>query len=387
VSDYTVLVTDPNLTVVGDPIACWATIDVTLRFNSPSTGIVTTPGYAWIREQLFPGCRMAVIRNQQVLIAGPVEKWQYERSDDGDNAGDGTLTVTFADDLAFIAARLTYPDPTLTPSAQVIDNWSYSGNAELALRALVDGNAGPSALAARQVPKLVLGTVAGVGTTVTPKADRMEPLGDVMRRVAVSGGGLGFRTRQTSAGVIEFQVYQPPDLSGQVFFGFGFGNLKYVSYEVTAPTATTAIVGGQGVGADRYLIERTNDGGEQEWGRTETLVSRPGNDPLADLQTAGDEELAGKRETARLPTSAADTSFQRYGVDYDLGTTVTVETWPGSQLSDVVTTVHIQAYATAGEIISPTIGSQAETSDPVWLQRLRALDSRVGHLERNVTPA
>lgn len=384
--DYTVLVTDENLNVVGDAIFCWATIDVTLRFNEPSSGLFTTPGYLWIREQMAPGNRILIIRDRRVLIAGPIEKWQYERSDDGDNAGDGTLTVNFADDLAFIAARLTYPDPTLTPSTQTTDNWTYSGNAELALRALADGNAGPSALAARQVPQLVLGTVAGVGATVTAQADRMEPVGDVMRRVAISGGNLGFRTQQVGQ-TIEFQVYAPPDLSDQVFFSFGLGNLKYASYEVSAPTATTAIVGGQGDGADRFLLERNNDGAESAWGRMEKLVSRPGNDPTADLQSAGDEELAADNETARLATNTADTPWLTYGVDYDLGSLVSVESWPGALLSDIVTTVHIQAWPTSGDVVAATVGDQSESSDPVWLQRLRVIDRRVGYLERNVLPA
>lgn len=385
-ADYLILITDQNLTVVGDPIACWTSIDITLKFNEPSSGLFTAPGYPWIRQQMAPGNRVVVIRDQEILIAGPIEKWLYERSDDGDNAGDGNLTVNFADDLALVVARQTYPDPTLTPSTQVIDAWTYTGNAELALRALADGNAGPSALAARRVPQLVLGTVAGVGTSITTTADRMEPLGTVMRRVAVSGGGLGFRTRQSGSQIL-FEVYEPTDLADQVVFAFGAGNLKYVGYEVTAPTATAAIVGGQGDGADRFLTERVNDGGQASWGRMETLVNRPGNDPIADLNTAGDEALADGAETARLPTSTSDTPYQRYGVDYNLGTKVSVESWPGSMISDIVMTVHLQIFPTAGEVVSVTIGSQAEITDPAWLQRLRAMDRRVSYLERNVLPA
>lgn len=385
-ADYTILITDQNLQVVGDPITNWASIDITLRFNEPGSGLFTAPGHSWVREQMAPGNRVVVIRNKTILMAGPIEGWQHERSDDGDNAGDGILTVNFADDLAFVVARLAYPDPALTPETQVTDNWTFSGNAELALRALADGNAGPGALAPRRVPNLVLGTVAGVGTTVDARADRMEPLGDVMRRIAISGGGLGFRTTQIGS-TIEFQVYDPPDVSDQVFFSFGLGNLKYVSYEVKAPTATTTIVGGQGEGSDRFVIERTNDGAESAWGRIETLVNRPGSDPLADLQEAGDQELNDKKETARLPSSTADTPFQRFGTHYDLGYRVSIETWPGSMITDIVATVHLQVWPTAGEVVAATVGSQAESSDPAWVQRLRAIDRRIGYLERNVMPA
>jgi hypothetical protein len=386
VAEYIILITAQDLTVAGDPIACWTSIDVTLKFNEPGSGLFTAPGYAWIRQQMSPGNRVVVIRDGKVILAGPIEKWQYERSDDGDNAGDGVLTVNFADDLALVVARLTYPNPALTPSAQTTDNWTFSGSGEAALYALVNGNAGPAALPGRAIPKLTIGTVAGLGGTVTSQADRMEPLGDVLRRVAVSAGGLGFRTQQVGS-VIQFQVYQPSDLSNQVFFSFGLGNLKYISYEVTAPTATAAIVGGQGEGADRFLIERVSQGQQDLWGRMETLVNRPGTDPVADLNAGGDEEQDSKAETARVPASASDTPFQRYGVHYDVGARVSVETWPGSMISDVVATVHIQVYPTAGEVVSPTIGSQAESSDPAWVQRLHALTRRVGYLERNTKPA
>ena len=384
--DYQILITDENLTVVGDPIVCWTSIDVTLRFNEPGSGLFTVPGNAWVRNQLAPGRRIVVIRDRQILIAGPVEKWLYERSDDGENAGVGTLTVNFADDLALVVARLTYPNPALTPSAQVTDAWTYTGNAEVALRTLADGNAGPSALTDRQVPQMVVGALAGVGTSITSTAERMEPLGTVMRRIAVNGGGLGFRTRQFGNQIL-FEVYQPLDRSNQVVFGFGAGNLKYVAYEVVAPTATAAIVGGQGEGADRFLTERINAGGQASWGRMETLVNRPGNDPIADLNAAGDEALADAAETARLPTTTSDTPYQRYGVDYDLGTKVSVESWPGSMISDIVATVHLQVWPTSGEYVSSTVGSQAENSNPAWIQRMRALDRRIGYLERNVMPA
>lgn len=385
-ADYTILITDPTLTVVGDPITCWTSIDVTLRFNEPSSGLFTAPGSAWIREQMAPGYRVVVIRDQQIIIAGPIEKWMYERSDDGDNAGDGTLTVNFADDLALVAARLTYPDPTLTPATQVTDAWTYTGNAEVALRTLADFNAGPNALTARRIPQLALGAIAGVGTSITSTAERMEPLGTVMRRIAANGGGLGFRTRQSGQQIL-FEVYAPTDMTNQVVFGFGVGNLKYVAYEVTAPVVTAAIVGGQGEGADRFLLERVNDGAQASWGRMESLVSRPGNDPTAELQAAGDEALAEGAETARLPTSTMDTPFQRFGYDYGVGTRVSVESWPGSMVSDVVTTVHIQVFPTAGEVVSATVGSQAEVSDPAWIQRIRAMDRRLGYLERNVVTA
>lgn len=392
-AEYVLLITDRFLVPLGDPLVDWVTLDVTLRFNEPGSGLFTVPGYSWIRDQLIPGARVMVMRYRmdnpagEIIMSGPIENWQYERSDDGDNAGVGNLTVTFGDDLAPIVARQTYADPTLAPEAQVADYWTWTGNAEVGLRTLVDLNAGPSARPERQVYGLVLGTLAGVGSgTITTKTDLMEPLGDVARRMAVSGGGLGFRAVQVGT-QIQFQVYQPADKSLSCRFSFSLGNVKYVSYELAAPTANAAIVGGQGEGADRYTTEVSDSDSQTLWGRWETLVSRPGSAAPADLTADGNQALADGAATARLTTNVSDTDGARYGIDYNLGDTVAVETYPGESLVDVVRTVHIQAWPTAGDVISATVGSQEASRDPKWLQLVREMADRVGKLERTVRPA
>jgi hypothetical protein len=390
---YTLLVTDRHLRVVGDPIVCWTSIDTTLRFNEPGSGQAVMPGHPWIREQMQTGNRIVVIRGPapeldypgEVLLAGPIEERLFERSDDGENAGAGKLTITYADDLAWIAGRVTYPNPQRMPHEQDRDTWEFTGRAEHGLHQLINSNAGPTALPQRRVPSLVIGPPTGVGGDISVTS-RLEPVTDVARRIAATGGGLGFRTRQIGQQIV-FEVYQPADKSKQVRFSFELGNLRYAGYTLKAPTVSAAIVGGQGTGADRHLIERTNPAASTAWGRVETLVSRPGNDPAGELQAAGDEALADGGENARLATTTMDTPQQRYGIHYGLGTRVSVEVWPGEALTDRVQTVHLQAFATAGEVVTATVGSQAASADPDWIRRLRAIDHRVGRLERVVQPA
>lgn len=392
--EYTVLLSDETLQYVGDPITDWTSLDITLRFNEPCSGHFIIPAYPWITEQLLPGRRVVIIRNlgseygyqSSVLLAGPVEEFIEERADDGENAGIGMLTVHFADDLSKVAARQVYPNPAQTAAGQTTDRWQFTGNAETALRNLVNGNAGPGALLARQVPQLALGATAGVGSSVVIDAERMQPLGELMRDIATIGGGLGFRTRQVG-GQILFEVYQPPDKSGSVRFGFGLGNMKYLSREVSSPKVTAAIVGGQGEGTERNLIERTNSADEDVWGRYETLVSRPGDRPVQELEDDGDKALGEGAAKVRVTSNVSDLPDQRFGVHYFLGDKVSIETRPGEQVSDLVVTVHIQAFNAAGEYVSPTVGSQAAQTDPVWVTRLREIEERVGKVERTVKPA
>lgn len=386
--DYTILITDKDLQFVGDPIVCWSYIDVTLRFNEPGSGTFTAPAYPWVIQQIAAGHRIVMIRNGRILFAGPIEHWIHERSNDGENAGIGKVTVDFADDLALVAARMAYPNPFQAIAGQTADNWTFTGNAEAGLLQLVAANAGTTALPARRIPHLVVGNSTGAGTNITVKATRMEPLLDVARSMAEIGGNLGFRTRQTSNNSILFETYQPENKSGTVRFGFGLGNMAYISYEQTAPTATTVAVGGQGTtGADAFMLERNSTTDEALWGRFEKFVARAGNSATQELQDDGDQALGEGAPTTRLAANLLDIPDQRFGINYGVGDLVSVESWPGQQVVDLVRTVHLQVYPTSGEYASATVGSQAAVTDPAWIQRLRDIDARVGQLERTVKPA
>lgn len=382
------LVTDRDLNIVGDRINCWETIDCTLRHNAVGSGQFTAPAYPWIREQIEASNRVVVIRDGQIFMAGPWEEAIIEQSDNGENSGDGKIRVDFADDLSLIATREAYPNPALTPEAQTIENWLYSGNAELALHTLVNLNAGPGARTERRIPKLAIGAPTSSGSAVSAKAELMEPLLDVARRIAAAGGNLGFRTRQDEdTNQILFEVFAPADLSNSVRFGFGLGNLRYLAYGRKAPTATTAIVGGQGEGTDRAVKTRTDSFAEAKWGRRETLVNRAGSSPTAELDEAGDEALSSGGETVRIQSSTWDTDDQRYGVHYGLGDRVSIAVGPGEEVSDLVRIVHLQAWATAGELLNCMVGTQEASNDPAWVMRMREMDRRLSRIERTTKPA
>ncbi|GAA3750777.1 siphovirus ReqiPepy6 Gp37-like family protein [Micromonospora maritima] len=380
-----ILVTDRNCEVVGDPIYCWETVDCTLRFNEVSSGQLTMPAHPWIREQLDPGNRIVVIRDGQIFMAGPWERKFIERSDDGENSGIGKLTIEFADDLALVVNRIAMPNPALTAEAQDRDYWEYNANVETVLQDLANVSAGPGARPERRIPQLIMGGATGVGTTVTGKL-RLEQLGDAMRSIALAGGDIGFRTRQVGKSIV-FETYGPRDLSGSVRFSFGLGNLRYLGYEESAPNATTAIVGGQGEGADRFITSRTAAATEAVWQRGEMYVARAGNDPPAELQAAADETLARETATVRLQSSAWDTEDQHYGEHYGLGDRVSVEVGPGQEVTDLVRLVHLQAWATAGELVSAMVGGQDATSDPQWINRMRLIEQRLARMERRAMPS
>lgn len=381
----TLLVTDANLNVVGDPIARWTELDVTLRFNEPATGSFTAPRTAVTAAQLAPGNRVVVIRDGVIFCAGPIEEPGPEDwSVSGQASGPGTVEVRFSDDLAAVVARITYPNPAAAATAQTSTaQWTATDEAGDIIRSLVNLNAGPGALTARRVPQLVLGAGAGVGTSIK-FSTRFRPLGDELRTVAILGGGLGFRTQQV-ASTRQFQVYAPTDRSAVVRFSPGLGNLRSYRYEPKAPTATVAIVGGKDVGTSRVVVERTNAAAVAGWGRMETFVDqRQSTDTAVDtteLNQAGDEALTRGAETARLASVTIDTPDQQFGVHYQLGDKVSVELDSGVVVADVVRAVHLQASPEAGEVVTAVVGSQDASTDPLWVRYLRDMSRRLDGLE------
>lgn len=382
----TLLITDRNLNVVGDPVDGWTDLDVTLRFNEPASGSFQAPAHPDLLGLIQSGgYRVVVIRGGDIFCAGPIEKPGPQRwSVDGQDTDPGTVTVNFTDDLALVAGRVTFPDPASAATAQTSTaRWTSTALAGDVIRSLVNVNAGPGALTARRVPKLVLGGTAGLGSSIK-FGTRFMPLGDELRSAAISGGGLGFRTQQVGTN-IEFQVYQPQDLTGAVRFSRGLGNLRSYTYEPDAPTATVAIVGGKDVGTSRLVVERVASAAVSKWWRLETFVDQRQSDDTStdttELNQAGDEALARGAETARLQSVTIDTPDQRYGTHYQLGDRVSVELNDGVEVADVVRAVHLQVTPESGEVVTALVGSQEASSDPLWLRYMRDLGRRLAGLE------
>ncbi|RLK22645.1 ReqiPepy6 Gp37-like protein [Micromonospora sp. M71_S20] len=376
----TLLVTDRNLNVLGDPITQWTDIDITLRFNEPDSGSVALPTGVLSPAQLAPGNRLVVIRDGAYFTAGPIEtpgalSWSVR----GGDSGPGTTTLTFASDLASIVAEVAYPDPARAITAQTVARRTFTNaNAEAVMRQLVTENVGPAALAARRIPGLSLGAVAGVGSAVT-FGFRLDQLGDALRAVALAGGGLGFRTRWTGTG-ITFEVYQPRDLRAQVRYSRGLGNLRGYEFDPAAPTATVAIVGATGEAANRAFSEFVSPAAAT-WGRMVTVVDQRTAEDPAEIVQAGAEALAQGAESARLTADTVDTATQRYGTHYGLGDLVSIELNNGVELADIVRAVNLKATPATGEVVTSTIGTQSASVDPDWVRLLRDLARRLGRLE------
>lgn len=377
------LITDQALTVQGDPLADWTNLDATVRFNEPGSGVVNLVAHPYVMAQLQPSNRMCVIRDGDIWMAGPMEMPQdfsWGIGDEGD-APPGTVTVNFSDDLAVPAGYLTWPDPAAAwPDQPDTARQILTTNAEVIIRTLIDENCGPGALTAREIPNFALAALAGVGTTTSVNT-RFEGLLATCRRVAIDGGGLGFRTRQTAT-QIEFEVYAPVDRTATARFSEGLGNLRAVTYKQSAPTVTHALVTGSDQATPRAYVEVADTASAASWWRVEQLVNGSADsDTNGELTQDGTEALAGGSAPVELATVTVDTEDLKAGRDYGLGDRVTVALPTGVEVADLVRSIHLQATPNSGEYVTSLVGSPEATSDPQTVRLVRELSRRLGRLE------
>ncbi|MEU5111719.1 siphovirus ReqiPepy6 Gp37-like family protein [Streptomyces longwoodensis] len=376
------LVTDENLQVQGDPPE-WTSLDATLRFNEPGTGTVEMAAHPYVMAQLQPGRRLVVIRDQAVWMAGPMEvpqDWSWGVGNQGE-APPGVVTVNFTDDLALPAGYITWPAPASAWSAQPNTARTITAtNAETIIRTLINENCGPGARTDRRIPNFALAAAAGVGTTTSVNT-RFEGLLATCRRVALDGGGLGFRTRQTTSQIL-FEVYAPVDRTATARFSEGLGNLRAVSYKQSAPTVTHALVTGSESATPRAYVEVANTTAAATWWRVEQLVNGTAdNNNNGELGQDGREALANGAQPVELATVTVDTEDLKAGRDYSLGDKVTVVLPTGVEVADLVRSIHLQATPDSGEYVTTLLGSPEATTDPQVVRLLRVLGRRLGRLE------
>lgn len=363
-------------------------LSVTLRHNGPGSWSATLPADHRQASVLQPGAGILLYSDwsEEPIFNGPVVSL-------GNRKGDGELssviTATGIDDLALLADRLAYAKPSAALPDLVAgeidpdspDEYDIrTGQAETIIRQYVNLNAGPGALAARRIAGLVMEPDQGRGIPVTGKA-RFDQLLDFIAPLARTAG-LGVQIVQTGM-TRTVRFYVPQNRTGAVRMSPEIGNLRGWEHTISAPTATRAIVAGDGVGIERRIGElSTATTAEADWDRRiEVFVDSRDTDADELLITRGDDKLKDSDGTAAMTLSPVDSPTMRFGQDYYLGDVVTGIV-SGVPIQDVVTEVTITIDKNSA-VVTPTIGPVDKTTKtPLLYSQVREVQRRVGRLER-----
>lgn len=371
----TVYVRDPDLNRVGQ-LDDFKQVTAEPKYNDVGTWTLTLDrNIPAVADLVRPGFGMQLVVDGVQVISGPVRSRKVERQQ-----GERSVTIGGFSDDVWLNRRIAQMQPgTAAPpySAQEFD--VRTGVCSTVLRQYANVNLGPGAIAPRQLPGLVISSDPLVGSSVDGRA-RLQPLIELLRELALSGGDLGFRVVQVGTG-LEFQTYLPRDLSQSVKFSEQLGNLGDYSFEASAPEATYVYVGGDGEGTARTFSEGADGDAQSEWGRIETFRDRRDTTDTDEMQQSITEELAEKAGPVSLTIAPFDTPQQRYGIDYGLGDRVTV-TIEGEPIVEQIRGVSLSYDANGPLTVTSQIGTPGQQDVFRLFKAIRDLRYRVTNMER-----
>lgn len=384
ISDLTVEVRNSSLARVGQLLPQdLVGFSAVLRFNNVGNWSIPLPADHPMADALrAPGAGLIVTGPEGVIMSGPTTAATRSQSQDDPI---GTWLISGLDDSIVLSERLAYPTPaTADVGAQSNAYDVRTGKASTVISAYVNANIGPGSPTARRITALTLAADTAIGSTVTGNA-RFERLGELLSGLAVIDG-LGFDIKQNGAD-LQFSVYQPTDRSATVRMDIDNNGLTRTEYTYTAPGLTRAIVGGQGEGSSRTLVEVTTSestAAEAAWARRiEVFKDNRGSSTNTELTQAGTEALAEKGKTVEaISATPNDDQNMAYGVDWNLGDRVSVVVG-STTISRVVTEVGL-LIREDGIRIGATVG-EPSTADPESQAADTAAnqEARLGNLERN----
>ena len=364
-SSLRVYVRDSGLNRLGQ-IADYASLNVIPRYNAVGAYTLEVSADSDKAGLLVEGNGLIIrTADGHTVMSGPIRSVDWSRS--SSDGGSGKLTVGGVDDTSVLAQYTCWPTPTAVIGSQTDSVYKISAAvAETAMRALVNVNAGPGALASRKNPLLTLATDGLHGGTITRQVNQFDSLLATLQDIANSAG-LGFRVTQVGAG-LQFQVYAPATRAA-ARFSFGLGNLTDASYSTTPPTCTRAIVVAGGGTSPRVCktYDRTDPvypGLVIEQFVDQTSVDSASVDLTAQMDQAGDEALTNGAGQGSLSISPIDIPQLRYGRDYQVGDTVAAEV-RGDWYTDVVREVSLTCTASDGTKVTATVGGDSTGTSTV----------------------
>jgi microcystin-dependent protein len=383
-------VRDKTLARVGSITPEYRQMKIVPRVNDVGTWELTLPGeHPMVDALMTPGSGIIVTQitgpsTTRVLMSGPTSAPTFVRNRDNP---DGLLTFSGVSDSIIAADAVAYGDPANLSTAQTVANDVRTGNAETIMRAYVNANIGPGAIASRKTQMrqyVALATNLNRGPSMT-KSPRFQNLLELLQEIAIYSS-LTFRFVQIGSQIV-FEIGAITDRSALVRLDIETGTLDSEQIQQVPASATRAIVAGQGEGTARVIVERTSTdsaAAETNWGRViERFLDARDKSVTAELQQQGDEFLiANGAVDYAIKATASDSQTMRYGIDWVEGDIVAVIVDGGEQDVNVVSAAIVDGPD--GVLVGMAVGDIAKMERSTTTeQRVDNLESRVSTIERS----
>lgn len=251
-----------------------------------------------------------------------IESLEFRQGPNG--LGDEIVDVR-AVEAGLFHMRIALPPPHELPLSGTDSHHVINGDAETAMRELVDNNVGPSAPTERQFPNLVIAANQNRGVSRKWQA-RFETIAEKLNSWCELSD-LGFEVQYDAANDQHtFTVLEGSDHSAKVEFSVRLDNVESQAWVRNASDLLSfAWVAGQGEGTARDM-DSTFTGITEPTGkdRRELFVDARDLETAADLPARGDEKLAERRLEESFEFNLAEAGPFSYKKDFDLGDSITV---------------------------------------------------------------
>jgi microcystin-dependent protein len=365
-----------------DELKEWIEFKFVQRFNNIGTWQlkISTRSLAAKHMNEFSGI---VVKTEMegvltTIFSGSVSTQWEETSDYISMAGNDD------NELLMSTAR---PNPSQSEAPYSSDYFVNTAIASTAFIDLVQRNLGSFSPAAWRIPQLIMATDPLLGSNITIRA-RFDTILGLLRGYAIvpGSGGLGFRILQsdTIEGAIEFQIYQPRDMSSDTQFGVELQTASDYRRVYTRPGANYFIIGGgDDFGINRTIVEGGDATNISEVGRRiPVFVDARGITNLSELNQKLAEQLAGVVSSNSVQVLVAQVPSMQYVRNFYLGDVVTAVV-RGVPYARVIQDIEFNFDPRIGYQIIPNVADPNTSDDDILVQHLQAVMDRLSNIERN----
>lgn len=294
---------------------------------------------------------------------------------------DRTRTITLSGQchLFYLDSFITLPSPDRAVDNQTArSHYQDSGPAGTIINTMVNRHRGQGSIAENRTPLRTDSNLIFPGGNATIRS-RYENLLEVAQDAALAGN-VRFSTAIRD-GVIRFIVDEPTDRHRDI--RLKEQNNALTAYELTeaAPTATRALVAGQGEGSNR-LVKLVEEPEPNPWGvDILTFIDRRDTDDEDELVEAGESTLADNVAGASVNLTAADLPGLQYGRDFIVGDKITAQLEGGVPVVDALQRAELN-WSETGRTVDLHVGPYLEeTSESKTLDLVRKLRSQLRRLQ------
>lgn len=346
-----------------------------LRNNDISTFTLEVNARDVLSSRFEKGWRVVIEDEGRQLCAGAPAV--MGRSSD---SGAITLELSGSDDMVWLRDMITLPNPSAAADQQDQDAYyKASGGGAPLIYDLVRRLVGQNARAEFKRPLIVENPAVLAGKTLSLNTRFKTVLEEVQSLAQQSSSVVSLRQDDVAKSTV-MSIGKGRDLSRVIRMTEINGGIGGWDLSEEAPTVTSVLVAGQGEGTARTL--KLVNGNSNEWGfRGLQFQDRRDTDAADELILAGEETLDEGRAKASISVEINETPAKRFGRDFGLGDTITVQLASGVLVTDVVQTAEI-SWGSTGREVKLTIGPVAEEQDaPRWVPLVKSLQAQIRALQ------